>query len=302
MYSIEDVKDALENEKLSDALFKLENLAERHGLTELAEWCSKELRGYENNDRTDEKTRYRLVDVNWRNIYGQSLNLSGEFVEANKLPMFKGVTILENYEETGMDYTLPDLANNLSHIFHTKVSHAEVHSTNIKSLLSDIRLEAKTKLQKAFPNINKKRTSYPSPNFSVLVKDTDLIKILSNRWNEANLAFEAGAYLATIILLGSILEGVLLDMVEKNPAQANSSSKSPKDRGGVVLPFEKWKLQNLIDVTHDCGWLKKESKDFSHVVRDYRNFVHPNKERKQGIAFREGTCKVIWEVVIDALS
>jgi hypothetical protein len=48
--------------------------------------------------------------------------------------------------------------------------------------------------------------------------------------------------------------------------------------------------------------LKKEAKDFSHVVRDYRNFIHPNKELEEGINFKEPICKLVWEVVTVALS
>jgi hypothetical protein len=105
-----------------------------------------------------------------------------------------------------------------------------------------------------------------------------------------------------VILLGSIIEGVLLSKVEMNPAQANKASSCPNDGSGKPLPFTEWKLQNLIEVAHECGWLKKEYKDFSHVVRDYRNFVHPNKERKEGIVFDANICRVVWEVVSAALT
>ncbi|MDQ3061621.1 MAG: hypothetical protein M3R14_02005, partial [Acidobacteriota bacterium] len=152
------------------------------------------------------------------------------------------------------------------------------------------------------PRVPTKKVSYPAPNFAKLVVDVGLVRVLSNRWTEANSAFESGAYLATVILLGSILEGVLLDKVEQNPIQANSSPKCPKDKSGKPLAFKDWKLQSLIEVCHDCGWLKKEYKDFSHVVRDYRNFIHPNKERQERITFSEPICKVIWEVVSASLN
>ena len=179
---------------------------------------------------------------------------------------------------------------------------ANVSTEQIKSLLERIRKQARRKLHDALPRMPTRKTSYPAPNFAMLVSGIDLVRVLSNRWTEANLTFESGAYLATIILLGSILEGVLLDKIEQNPAQASGSPKSPKDKSGKPLAFKDWKLQNLIEVCHDCGWLKKEYKDFSHVVRDYRNFIHPNKERQEGITFNEPICKVIWEVVSASLN
>src|SRR5437868_12140362 len=46
MYSLDEINEALEKDKLSDALYKMERFAREHGLTDLAAWCSWELNGY----------------------------------------------------------------------------------------------------------------------------------------------------------------------------------------------------------------------------------------------------------------
>jgi len=48
-------------------------------------------------------------------------------------------------------------------------------------------------------------------DFARIVRDPELANILISRWKESNHTYEAQSYLATIILLGSILEGALLD-------------------------------------------------------------------------------------------
>ena len=65
-----------------------------------------------------------------------------------------------------------------------------------------------------------------------------------------------------------------------------------------ILGAHQGQSVNTPQSTHQ---LKRQFKDFSHVVRDYRNFIHPNKERQEGITFDAGTCKVVWEVVSASL-
>lgn len=300
MYSLDEINEALEKEKLSDALYKMKRFAREQGLTELTEWCSHELDGYPNGTNQDD-IKYRITAATWRDIYNRPMIIAPEFAFVQKLPVWFGVSELEGYVNDGFGYSLPEFAALLSQISNGRVGSAGISPDAVRALLERIRLEARSRLHDNISRIPKRRLVYPAPNFASLVTDTELVRVLSNRWTEANLSFEAGAYLATVILLGSILEGVLLSKIEQNPAQANKASSCPKDRSGKPLPFPDWKLQNLIEVAHECGWLKKQYKDFSHVIRDYRNFVHPNKERKEGIVFDINICKVVWEVVSAAL-
>jgi len=308
MYSLEEVNQSLESEKLSDALYKMERFSKSQGLTELENWCSYELEGYKDKPISDEEDKnisetYRNIAVEWKDIYSRPIIITDpKLVFIQKLPVWFGVLELEGFESEGLAIVEPDFIEMMNKLCTVSVSKATASSEQVKTLLGRIRKQARRRLHDALPRVVNRKIRYSVPNFAALVSDVDLARILSNRWTEANLTFESGAYLATVILLGSILEGVLLDKVEQNPAQANSSPKCPKDKSGKPLAFKDWKLQNLIEVCHDCGWLKKEYKDFSHVVRDYRNFIHPNKERQERITFSEPICKVIWEVVSASLN
>lgn len=92
--------------------------------------------------------------------------------------------------------------------------------------------------------------SYPRPDFSRLVDDEDVRRILDARWDEAKKCFSAGAYLATIIALGSLLEGVLLSRAMKSPIQAKAAPAAPKRD-----QIPDWSLADLIRVAHECGWI-----------------------------------------------
>lgn len=134
-------------------------------------------------------------------------------------------------------------------------------------------------------------------NFRRIVKDSNLARVLQNRWKECVLTLDAGAYLSTIILLGSILEGVLLDKIKSNCIDAGRASGAKRDRRGDLVSFEDWHLNDLITVSYQCGWIGKDRHDFADTLRDYRNFIHPNKQAVEGVVLDFQTCEIAKKVV-----
>ena len=130
------------------------------------------------------------------------------------------------------------------------------------------------------------------------IQDPGLAAILRQRLDEVHTCREHGACLATIILLGSILEGALLDVASRFVEAAMRSSRAPTD--GRKL--NRWSLSELIDVGHERGWIQSDVQRFSHVLRDYRNFVHPREQQKRGEFPDQDTVSVCWDVVIAALN
>lgn len=145
--------------------------------------------------------------------------------------------------------------------------------------------------------------AYPKPDFFLLVKDPEICSLLESRWEEAKKCFNARAYLATIVTLGSLLEGVLLAKANQLPAAANRASSAPRDlRSGKVKNFDQWSLSDYIHVAHECGWVQRDVRDFSEHLRNYRNMVHPWHQRMLGLNPDEDTCKICWEVVYAAIN
>ncbi len=168
-----------------------------------------------------------------------------------------------------------------------------------------IGVEPRLRESKAYANISKPQETpiETAPDFHRLVADGSLAEVLSLRWQEAQKCVNAEAYLAAIVMMGSILEGVLLHKIEVNPADGNRASKSPKDpKNGKPKQFHEWGLSNLIEVAHELSWLQGDVTRFSHALRESRNLVHPYMERLQHDRPDRDTCSICWQVVRAAVS
>lgn len=154
----------------------------------------------------------------------------------------------------------------------------------------------------ASPSKPKEKPLEVPPDFKLFVHDNSLADILCFRWEEAQKCARAGAHLSAVVMMGSILEGVLLNKVEQNIKASNQAKSSPKDREGKPKPIHEWGLSSLIDVAHEAGWLQGDVKRFSHALRDSRNIVHPYVQRLQNERPDGDTCSICWQVVRAAVA
>lgn len=314
MYSLKEVLDALRSEPLTSALDKLEAFAAAAQLTDLAAWASAELSGYDSKNEDIELPEYRYVDVMWLNVYGRPMiiDFGDKETQASATHFLfpRGVLGLEPYAEGGLVIQHPEMQRLLGELLHNqwgdpaRFAGAKISAQAVQGLLQRIRTEARRRVQQAIPTASAALVVRSAPDLTWL-SDPALVKILHDRWREADVAQRAGAPLAATILLGSILEGALLHKAETNPAKANSAVSTPKetDASGATKPkrFAQWSLDNLINVAHEVGWLRREVKDFSVVLRSYRNFVHPGEQKRQGVTVTSETCDMCWPVVNAAL-
>lgn len=100
---------------------------------------------------------------------------------------------------------------------------------------------------------------------------------------------------------GSSLEGILLGLASKYPIKFNQSKSAPKDKTGKVKTFHEWTLSNFIDVACDLGIIKEDVKKFSHVLRDFRNYIHPYEQLASRFNPDEHTAKICWQVLKAAI-
>jgi len=142
-------------------------------------------------------------------------------------------------------------------------------------------------------------TSDAPPPFSTLVHDPAMQLILQRRWAECSKCIVAGAPLAAIVMMGGLLEALLLARVHKEPTKTLvfKAATAPKDRStGKTLQLQDWTLRHYIDVAHELGWITPSAKDIGEVVRDYRNYIHPQKELSHGIRLGDGDAELFWEI------
>jgi hypothetical protein len=147
------------------------------------------------------------------------------------------------------------------------------------------------------PGIPAATTDSP-PQFSPLISDPKMQAILQKRWQECVICVKSGAPLAATVMMGGILEGLLLARTVQLPSMAPvfTATLAPKDRSGKTLPLKEWGLKNYIDVAHELGWITTTAKDISEVLRDYRNYIHPQKELSHGVSLGPGDAEMLWSI------
>ena len=139
------------------------------------------------------------------------------------------------------------------------------------------------------------------PNLQKLPVDSAVAEIIQDRLKEAQACLSVGAYLSVIFLCGSILEAVLLGAALKDPEKFNRSAKAPKGRDKPKA-FRDWTLLEFIDVGCDLKLLKPDVRKFSHGLREFRNYIHPNKQLESDFKPDESTAKICFHVLKAALA
>ena len=160
-----------------------------------------------------------------------------------------------------------------------------------------------------------KQTSFLEPTEDDFLKHTfnfdinnlkiedELKPIISARIDEINKSIVAKAYLSVVILSGSTLEGLFLGIAKKNIQKFNTAQAAPKHKDtGDVKKFGDWSLSNFIDVAYELGMLQLDTKKFSHALREFRNYIHPNEQLKSKFHPNEHTAKICYQVLQGAIS
>jgi hypothetical protein len=142
-------------------------------------------------------------------------------------------------------------------------------------------------------------SSDQAPDFSVLISDTEMQAILSRRWDECAICISSKAPLAATVMMGGLLEALLLARINQlsDKGKVFKASSAPRNRKtGDPLPLNEWGLKDYIDVAHEIGWISRTEKDLGEVLRDYRNYIHPYKERSHGVKLEPKDAGILWEL------
>jgi hypothetical protein len=166
---------------------------------------------------------------------------------------------------------------------------------NIKRELSNLRDDTITISSQS----TGQKTADNPPNFSSLIADPVMQKILADRWIECVNCINGNSPLAATVMMGGLLEGLLLARInrENNKASIFQASKAPKDNlTKKVLQLKEWSLRNYIDVAHELRWISQSAKDVGEVLRDYRNYIHPQKQLSHNIIIEKNDAILFWEI------
>jgi hypothetical protein len=142
-------------------------------------------------------------------------------------------------------------------------------------------------------------TGDTAPNFAPLISDTAMQKILNARWHECTKCIGADAPLAGTVMMGGLLEALLLARINREPDKKAifTAKAAPKDRSsGKTKPLSEWTLKDYIDVVHELGWITVSAKDVGAVLRDYRNYIHPQKQLSHSVHLKLDDARLFWEI------
>lgn len=155
-------------------------------------------------------------------------------------------------------------------------------------------------LEKAIKRLTKNEDRFEDINFPNLnlnfIKDDGLKKNLLERFKEANICYSNKSYLATIFLLGSILEGILLDLIANNIIIFNQANSSPKINRKVKT-INQWTLEEMINTALELDFIKLDVSSHCKTLKAFRNYIHPRQQLMHGFSPNEHTVKISIHVV-----
>lgn len=115
--------------------------------------------------------------------------------------------------------------------------------------------------------------------------DPALAAVARQRLDEARICHANHAYMATIIMLGSLLESILVGTAAERLA------------GPPPRPLDNIGLQDLINLAHREGWIQIDVQKGSELIRAYRNLVHPRAQLRMKHTPDADTVDMCWPIV-----
>jgi hypothetical protein len=132
--------------------------------------------------------------------------------------------------------------------------------------------------------------------FERLPLEAALCEVLVARMKEASNCINCKAYLASVILCGSVLEGLCLGFGSYNPQIVNRGYSNLYNKKAKQL--HEWKLKEWIEVLGHINVLSPNITKFGHALRDFRNYVHPREEIAYSFKPDHHTARIGFQVVL----
>jgi hypothetical protein len=100
-------------------------------------------------------------------------------------------------------------------------------------------------------------------------------------------------------MMGGLLEALFVaraNMMSAKDPLINATS-APKDKAtGKTLNYQEWMLDSYIKVGHELHWITESAKHVADVLKEYRNYIHPEKERRHGVILALNDSTMFWQV------
>lgn len=182
----------------------------------------------------------------------------------------------------------------LAHTIETLNSVLAVDGIAIEIAGSRVQLQP---VELSIPIFPEKEVSFEALSAKGILLDKQLEQVVEYRLVDAARCRDSHAFLASIVMMASALETLLIGFTLENLPAQEEPPNVPRYRDGRAKPPEEWKLFDLINISHEMGWIQKDIRDFGQVVRDYRNLVHGYMQYQKKYSLPDaGTCSICWSV------
>lgn len=122
------------------------------------------------------------------------------------------------------------------------------------------------------------------------ILDSTLRDFVARDWHEAQVVYKAEAWKACVVLCGSIVEAMLLDVV-------TYALKNLRIPDGIPKDTSKWRLAHLIELAKANQFLSGAAASFANGLRDYRNLVHLDKQVRENLIANRHAADLAMRVV-----
>lgn len=126
-------------------------------------------------------------------------------------------------------------------------------------------------------------------------------QIIQARLDEIDRCLAAEAPLAVIFLVGSTLEGLLMELAIAHAPTYTANATTPKHKGSGK-PIETWTLADLITVSRALNVLGEDVSKHADQVRNFRNYIHPRQQIRERFEPRMETARIAHQVLVAALA
>ncbi len=126
-------------------------------------------------------------------------------------------------------------------------------------------------------------------------------QIVQARLDEIERCLSAEAPLAVIFLVGSTLEGLLMELALAHAPTYTASASAPNHKGSAK-PIDTWTLAELITVSRALDVLGEDVSKHADQVRNFRNYIHPRQQLRERFEPRMETARIAHQVLVAALA
>ncbi|MEU8202014.1 hypothetical protein [Streptosporangium sp. NPDC049046] len=125
-----------------------------------------------------------------------------------------------------------------------------------------------------------------------LIDDAETVAWLVARANETRICEANGAYVFALVGIGSFVEHLLLSVLTRWDNDIREHGFT--DQTGRAIRGGRVSLDQLIRIAYTRGFIKLDRKEFIDKVREYRNFVHLQRQSAMDLHPDPHTVMMCW--------